>query len=83
MPSAASLDLPAGWRADQCHDGGDLACGELLIDLHQKFKTLQAGTVVAVRSVDEGAPVEIPAWCRVLGHDLLDTDHPFYLIRRQ
>ena len=75
-------ELPGDWQFDTTHDGGDLACGQLLLDLHLRFKELAPGTRVAVRSVDEGAPLEIPAWCRVLGHELLDRAHPCYLILR-
>jgi len=74
--------VPPDWRFDTTHDGGDLACGQLLLDLHLRFKELAAGTRIVVRSVDAGAPLEIPAWCRVLGHDLLDRSHPCYLIVR-
>jgi tRNA 2-thiouridine synthesizing protein A len=74
------MDAPAEWEFDTSHDGGDLACGQLLLDLHLRFKILPPGTRVVVRSVDPGAPVEIPAWCRLTGHKLLDQAHPYYRI---
>ncbi len=74
--------VPEDWQCEFTHDGGDLACGQLLLDLHLRFKEIEPGSRVAIRSVDAGAPVEIPAWCRVLRHELLDQAHPYYLVLR-
>lgn len=71
------------WNFDRAYDGGDLACGQLLLDLRLYFRDLPEAAVVMVRSVDEGAPVEIPAWCRLMGHMLLDSAHPRYLIQKR
>ena len=58
-------------------DGGDTGCGELLLDLMIFMKKQPAGATIQVRALDPGAPLEIPAWCRLTGNELLSSDHPF------
>jgi tRNA 2-thiouridine synthesizing protein A len=41
------------------------------------------GAVLRLIALDPGAPADIPAWCRLTGHALLDHAHPVYLIRRK
>ena len=63
-------------------DGGDTGCGELLLDLLLFMKKQPNGAVVRVRALDPGAPLEIPAWCRLTHHQLLSTAHPIYVIQK-
>ena len=63
-------------------DGGDTGCGELLLDLLLFMKKQTGDCVVKVRALDSGAPLEIPAWCRLTKHELLSSEHPIYLIKR-
>lgn len=72
---------PEGWKYDSEFDGKDTGCGEILIDLRMHFRGLPGGTLVLVTARDEGAPVEMPAWCRMTGHTMLDAMHPYYLVR--
>ena len=62
-------------------DGGETGCGELLLDLLLFMKSQTGGTIVKVRALDPGAPLEIPAWCRLTKHVLLSSDHPYYEIQ--
>ncbi|MEE2639028.1 MAG: sulfurtransferase TusA family protein [Planctomycetota bacterium] len=64
------------------YDGGETGCGELLLDLLLYMKKQPDGSMVRVRALDPGAPLEIPAWCRLTGHELVASDHPLYKIRR-
>lgn len=73
--------LPAGWRCESIFYGGETGCGEILIDLRVHFRSLAAGSRVAILARDEGAPIEIPAWCRLTGNELLDARHPYYLVK--
>ena len=63
-------------------DGGDTGCGELLLDLLLFMKKQPDGAVVRVRALDLGAPLEIPAWCRLTHHQLLSSEHPIYKIQK-
>jgi tRNA 2-thiouridine synthesizing protein A len=63
-------------------DGGETGCGELLLDLLLFMKTQPKNSPCVVRALDPGAPLEIPAWCRLTGHELLDASHPLYTIQK-
>lgn len=63
------------------YDGGETGCGELLLDLLLFSRRQPPGTIVEVRALDPGAPLEIPAWCRLTKHELLSAAHPLYLLR--
>jgi len=65
------------------YDAGDLACGELLIELHRRMKALSPGDLLRVRATDPAAPLDIPAWCWTTGHRLEQERHPLYWIRKK
>lgn len=64
-------------------DFGDLACGELVLQLRQKMRSLAPGTVVRVIATDPGAPEDIPSWTRLAGHTLLRAEPPHYDLKRR
>jgi len=68
-------------KADAHYDGGETGCGELLLDLLLFSRRQPPGSVIAVRALDSGAPLEIPAWCRLTHHELLHAAHPLYHLR--
>lgn len=49
-------------------EGGDLACGELLMVVHRRVRDLAAGTVIGVTTTDPAAAIDLPAWCHLTGH---------------
>lgn len=58
--------------ADAVCDGGDLDCGSgLLLIIREAMQPLAAGGVLEVRSREGSVAVDLPAWCRLVGHDLL------------
>lgn len=57
--------------SDVFYDFEDMSCGELLIALLKAMRPLPVGTLVEVRALDPGAPIDIPAWCRMVGHELV------------
>lgn len=59
--------------ADCVWDAGDMGCGELLIALRGRLRTMPRG-VIKVISLDLGAPEDLPAWCRLTGNALLRHD---------
>jgi tRNA 2-thiouridine synthesizing protein A len=71
------------WPHDVAYDAGDTGCGEVLLDLRIRFANLRPGTRVLVTARDPGAPIEMPAWCRLTGHTLLEAAHPHYVIRKR
>jgi tRNA 2-thiouridine synthesizing protein A len=64
-------------------DAGDLGCGELIIALRVRVLALAPGSLLEVTARDLGAPEDLPSWCRLTGHELVNAEHPFYLIRRR
>lgn len=74
-PSAVSID--ATW------DAGDLACGELVLELRRRLDAMPAGQLLRLVARDPGAAADIPAWCGLTGHALVTAGHPIYLIRRK
>jgi len=74
---------PVAPTADALHDAGDLGCGDLVLDLKFKLADMAAGTVLEVRATDPAAPIDLPAWCGLVGHTLLHASPPRYWIRRK
>ena len=56
---------------DAFRDTESMGCGSLMIALRKAMLPLAVGQVLQVRSCDPGAPEDIPAWCRLTGHQLL------------
>ena len=63
-------------------DGGDRGCGELLLVLAARSRTLAPGSMVRLLATDPAAPIDLPAWCHLTGHTYLghgrDTDGRAY-----
>ncbi len=64
-------------------DAGDLACGELLTQLRQRLGELAPGATVQVVARDPGAAEDLPAWCRLTRHTLVEAQPPKFVIRRR
>lgn len=63
--------MSAAPRADAVCDGGDLDCGSgLLLIIREAMSPLSAGGVLEVRSREASVRVDLPAWCRLVGHTL-------------
>jgi len=62
-----------------------LATGLLML-LREAIEPLSSGSVIAVRTTDESAAHDLPAWCRVTAHRFLGTqeqvgDPTYFLIK--
>jgi tRNA 2-thiouridine synthesizing protein A len=64
-------------------DAGSMGCGDLVLELRQRLAQVKPGGVLRVRATDPGAPEDLPAWCRLTGHSLIEANHPVYRIRRK
>jgi len=76
-PPAPTAEPAASW------DAGDLGCGDLVLELRLRLRELPAGAVMHVVARDPAAPVDLPAWCGLVGHTLLSASHPHYRIQRK
>ena len=54
-------------------DARSLLCPMPVIRTHDKINTLQDGDLLNVRCTDPGAKSDIPAWCRIHGHEVIKT----------
>lgn len=50
-----------------------LLCPLPVIRTQEKIRELQPGDILEVTCTDPGALHDIPAWCRVHGHTVLDS----------
>ncbi len=48
-----------------------MLCVRLLIRLRAVVAGAEPGTVVHVRTTDPAAPIDLPAWCHLTGHEYL------------
>lgn len=69
--------------ATQRWDAGELGCGELVMELRGRLARATPGALFELVALDPGAPADLPAWCRMTGHQLAKADHPIYPIRRR
>jgi TusA-related sulfurtransferase/uncharacterized OsmC-like protein len=57
---------------DAMCDGGDLDCGSgLLLIIRNAMEPLPSSAVLEVRSREISVKEDLPAWCRLVGHDML------------
>ena len=61
-------------------DARHLLCPLPVIKTQDAVRKLQPGDTVQVLSTDPGVVHDIPAWCRVHGHDVCDIDEQEYEI---
>ena len=54
-------------------DARRLLCPMPVIRTQNKLEELQAGDTLAVTCSDPGALHDIPAWCRIHGHEIVST----------
>jgi tRNA 2-thiouridine synthesizing protein A len=54
-------------------DARGLICPMPVIRTQDRIKTLPAGALLDIVSTDRGALHDIPAWCRVHGHEVIET----------
>ncbi len=64
-------------------DAGQLGCGELVMELRLRLRSMAPREVLQVRALDPGAREDLPAWCAMTGHALVRAEHPQYDIRRK
>lgn len=68
-------------------DCRQMVCPKPVIELARRIGEVPVGGVVALVATDAAARVDVPAWCRMRGHeyvgeDTADDGTPRYLVRR-
>ena len=59
--------------SDYTLDARNSLCPMPVIKTQNKVKELQPGDTLEVTSTDPGAMNDIPAWCRINGHEVIDA----------
>ena len=54
-------------------DARRLLCPMPVIKAQNRVEELEAGDILTVYSTDPGALNDIPAWCRINGHKVVET----------
>lgn len=82
-PATAENFLAGSISADAEWDAGDLACGDLVLELLKKMKALPPGAVLKLTATDPAARIDIGAWCRVTKNRLVAMSPPVFFIQRK
>jgi len=70
--------------ADAFYDAGNKGYGDGPLDeIATLMRELASGQTLEVRATDPRVAVDLPAWCRLTGHTLLNQQGDRYLIRRK
>jgi TusA-related sulfurtransferase len=81
----ANMDQPVSlFGADAFYDAGDTGCAYGPLDeVAHLVRKLASGQTLELRATDPGVAVDLPAWCRLTGHQLVSQQGDRYLIRRK
>ena len=58
--------------ADKTLDAVGMKCPKPLFEVHKSIKDMEGGLVLEVRADDPAFKLDIEAWCRRTGHDLME-----------
>jgi tRNA 2-thiouridine synthesizing protein A len=70
--------------ADKFYDAGDKGCAFGPIDeIAAMMRQMQPGQTLEVHATDQTVPVDLTAWCRMTGHQLIEQQDGHYLIQHK
>ncbi|TPV97216.1 MAG: osmotically inducible protein OsmC [Myxococcales bacterium FL481] len=70
-------------------DGGDLDCGSgLLLMIRSAFEPVEPGGLIEIRSRERSVAEDLPAWCRMVGHELAGSEaasggYTYFFVRKK
>jgi tRNA 2-thiouridine synthesizing protein A len=76
-PATPAFEFDAEW------DAGDMGCGDLVLELRMRMKSMPSRQIFRLHATNPGAKEDIPSWCRLTGNALLEAAPPIYLIRKK
>ena len=59
-----------------------MKCPRPIIELGQRITEVEVGAVVELLADDAAATPDTAAWCRMRGHELVESASPRFLVRR-
>ncbi len=83
-PSFQGTSQPACFNSDAFYDAGAKGCAEgPLDDIARVMRRMNSGQTLEVRAAAPSVAGDLPAWCRLAGHELVQHEGEHYLIRRK
>jgi tRNA 2-thiouridine synthesizing protein A len=69
--------------ADRMYDAGDQGCAAgPMDDIAAIIREMSVGQTLEIHATDPVVPVDLDAWCRMTGNELVDQQEHHYLIRK-
>jgi len=82
--STAADPAQAPFAFDQFYDAQDKGCAEGPLDtIAGIVRKMASGQKLAIHATDPSVAVDLAAWARMSGNELLDQQQPYYLILRK
>lgn len=71
----SSFPMPdSTYQSDHVFDGGDMDCGSgLILLIRENMQRVPAGGILELTSREPTVTGELPPWCRMVGHEYLET----------
>jgi len=83
LAAEGGVDARAAFDVHGLLDAGSGGCEEgALLKLRDLMRGLEPGQVLEVRSTDPGVREDLPAWCRLTGHEFLGAKGARYFVRK-
>ena len=77
------LPITAIWEPDSFYDAGDKGCAEGPIqEIAALMRVLESGQTLEIHATDPTVRIDLPAWARLVGHDVIKQQDDRYLLRR-
>jgi arsenite methyltransferase len=85
LPSVPeAVQLTSLFDADHFYDAGDAGCAFGPIDeIARLLRGMASGQTLEVRATDPTVAIDLPAWSRLSGHQLMQHEGDRYLLRRK
>ena len=72
------------FSADQFYDAGDKGCAFGPMDeIAAIMQQMQTGQTLEVHATDQTVSIDIAAWCRMTGHQLVEQQGSHYLLQHK
>ncbi len=72
------------FNADQFYDAGDQGCAAGPMDeIAGIMRKMASGQLLEIHATDAAVSIDIAAWCRMTGHQLLEERGGHYLIQHK
>ena len=72
------------FEADAFYDAGDAGCAYGPIDhIAGLIRQMDSGQTLEIRATNDTVRVDLPAWCRIVGHKLIAQQDDRYLLQRK